>query len=255
MHLLEELLQVRAPLVPHPRFREQPTSIPTFKDPDTEIDVLTKTHLRKASQFLINILPHSHIETTWIELVQLLFPSTDTSRSKERSHGIVNGLLHIGKRIMSPVRTAECIRLLPLEFSLNLLQISFRENTIRIQYQHIFSISSLHPIVTGLSGTGIHFIIIMYSQTVGIFVHHILTRYSRTILHYNHFKVTKCLSCQTIKQFIHFIGTIVYGYDKRISHDCLFINKTKKHKKGGTYNKFRLFIYIIFKLCLHTTYV
>ena len=55
--------------MPYPCLREQPTSIALFKDSDTEIDVLAKSHLRETAQSLIDILTDTHVEATGIELV------------------------------------------------------------------------------------------------------------------------------------------------------------------------------------------
>lgn len=74
MHLLEKLLQIGTTLVPHPCFREQPTSISPLKDTDTEINIFSKTHLRKSSQRFIYLSPYPHIKTTGIEFIHFFFP-------------------------------------------------------------------------------------------------------------------------------------------------------------------------------------
>ena len=51
-----------AALMPYPCFREQTATVACLEDTDREIDVLTKTHVRKAIQLEINIPADAHVE-------------------------------------------------------------------------------------------------------------------------------------------------------------------------------------------------
>ena len=81
MHLLEKLLHVRAPLVPHPGIGKQTATAPGLEYPDAEIDVLAKTHFGKASQPAVDFRPDSHVEGARIELIHFLLPHVTKVRS------------------------------------------------------------------------------------------------------------------------------------------------------------------------------
>ncbi len=98
VHLLEEFLQVRPPLVIHPCSGKEPACVSALEDADTEIYVLSETHPREAAECFVDLAAYSHIEAPRIELVHFLFPAANTAGGEERSHGVVDGFLHIGKK-------------------------------------------------------------------------------------------------------------------------------------------------------------
>ena len=216
VHLLEEFFQICTTFMPYPGFREQTTTVTSLKDTDTEINVFAKTHGRESSQCFVHLGTDSHIETTGIEFIHFLLAASYTSGGKKRSHGIINGLLYIRKRIMGTIRTSKRICRFPLEFCLHRGQIGFGQDTIRIQNQQILSATALCRIVACLSGSRIRFLKIVHIQRFCILVHHLLAWNGRTVFHDHHFKVSICLTAQTLQQLIHFIRAVVHRNHHRI---------------------------------------
>lgn len=124
-----EFPEVSAPLVPYPCFGEQSAAFPCFENADGEVDVLAETHLRESSQFHIYVAPDSHIEGAWVELVELLLATPDASGGEERRHGIGDGLLCVGERIVGTVRSAESIGRFAVELVADGLQIAIGSTT------------------------------------------------------------------------------------------------------------------------------
>ena len=62
VNLSPEFAEVGAALMLYPCFREQTATAACLEDTDREIDVLTKTHVRKAIQLEINIPADAHVE-------------------------------------------------------------------------------------------------------------------------------------------------------------------------------------------------
>ena len=102
-----------------------------LEDADTEVDVLSETHPGEAAERFINLATHSHIETPRIEFVHFLFSAANAAGGEERSHGVVDGFLYIGKGDVRTVRSAECIGRGFFAVPLPLLQNSLREGCSR----------------------------------------------------------------------------------------------------------------------------
>ena len=218
MHLLEKLLHVRAPLVPHPCIGKQTATAPGLEYPDAEIDVLAKTHFGEASQPAVDFRPDSHVEGARIELIHFLLSSPDASRSEKRGHGIADGLLHVRERFMCPVGTAERIGRLAPQLVVYGLQISRWKHAVRIQHYQVLAAAAFCPVITGLARPGVRLVIILHRQASGVFLYHVAARTGRTVLHHDRFKVRKRLPGKAFQQFIHLIGTIVNRYNQRIFH-------------------------------------
>ncbi len=223
MDLLKELLQVCPTFVIYPRIGEKTTSIATFKNTDTEVDIFPEAHFRESPQSFIHFATNPHIEATRIKLVHLLFSATDTACCKKGSHRVVDSFLNIRKRIVRTVGTTERVGRRSLKLLLYRVKISFGQNDIRVQYDKIFSFASLRSVVTGLPRSGIGFREILDVQPICIPICHFLTRDGRTIFNNNYFKIFKTLYSETLQQFIHLIGTIVNGNYDRIAHINEFI--------------------------------
>ena len=109
MHLFEEFLQIRAPLVIHPCTRKKPAHIVVLEYSYTEINVLTETHVRETLQGSVHLCAHSHVEAARVKLIHLLFAPANAPGGEKRSHGIINGLLHVTERSVCPVGTTKSI--------------------------------------------------------------------------------------------------------------------------------------------------
>ena len=94
VYLTEEFTEVGAALVPYPCLGDEGCLVASLNDAVGEVDILAKAHLRETAQLQVDIATNTHIERAWEELIELLLATTNTSRSKERRHGVANGLLH-----------------------------------------------------------------------------------------------------------------------------------------------------------------
>ena len=199
MHLLEEFFQVSPTFMIYPGIRKKTTSVPILKDTDTEINILPKTHLWKTSQSLVHCPANSHIKTTGIEFVHLLFSATDTSGREERGHGIVNCLLNISERIVCTVGATKSIGRRSGELLLYRIEVAFGKDDIRIQYNKVFAFATFCSVITGLSRTGIGFREIFYIQPICIPVYYSFTGNGRTIFNNNNLKTLKVLYSKTLQ--------------------------------------------------------
>ena len=60
-HLAEELAEVGTALVPYPCVGKQAAAAAGFEDAYAEIDVFAETHLREASEALIDVAAYAHV--------------------------------------------------------------------------------------------------------------------------------------------------------------------------------------------------
>ena len=157
MHLLEEFLQISPTFMIYPGIRKKTADVTTFEYTDTEINILTETHFRKSSQSLVHCPANSHIKTTGIEFVHLLFSATNASGREERSHGIVDCLLNISERIVCTVGAAKCIGRRSGKLLLYRIEIAFGKDDIRVQYNKVFSFAAFCSVITALSRSGVRF--------------------------------------------------------------------------------------------------
>ena len=218
VHLLKELLQVRTALVPHPRFGEQATLVSALENAGREVDVLAKAHFAETIECVVNFPTHAHIEGAGVKLIQLLLSPTDTSRGKERSHRIVNRLLHGRKTLVRTVGTAKRITRIRLQFRFYLGDVVGGAHGIGVQNQYIIPRSTRHTIVARLSRSAIRFRKILHIQAVAELVHHLFARHRRTIFYHNHLKVLTRLLRQTFQQFLRLVGAVINGDNYRILH-------------------------------------
>ena len=85
-HLAEELAEVGAAFVPHPRFGKQAAATAGLEYAYAEVDVLAETHLREASKAQVDVAAHAHVVRTWIKLVKLFLPPAYPARGEEARH-------------------------------------------------------------------------------------------------------------------------------------------------------------------------
>ena len=93
VHLLEEFLQVGAPLVVHPGVGKEAAAVASLEDADAQVDVFAEAHAREAAQCLVYLASDAHVEAAGIELVELFLAAADAAGGEERGHGVVDGLL------------------------------------------------------------------------------------------------------------------------------------------------------------------
>src|SRR3712207_1882776 len=84
-----------------------------LEDTDGEIDVLSKAHLAESAQTHVSITAYAHIERTGIKFIELLFSTANAACREDTCHGVRNGFLHIGKRIVGFVGTTKSVGRLP----------------------------------------------------------------------------------------------------------------------------------------------
>ena len=69
VNLFEEFPEVCATFMVNPGIGKETARITALEYADTEINVFTETHAGEATQLLIDLSPHTHIETAGIKLI------------------------------------------------------------------------------------------------------------------------------------------------------------------------------------------
>ena len=119
---------------------------------------------------------------------------------------------------MGAVRTAERLAGVADNRCIHSIQVSFRQHDIAVKHDEIFALGTLRTVVAALSGTGVGLAEILDIQLAVVLVAHLFARYAAAVLHDDDLKVAEGLMREALKQFVHFVGTIVNGYDNRVFH-------------------------------------
>ena len=130
---------MRAAFVPHPCRGKQPAWESGLEDADTEINVLAEPHLGEPAQFQIGIAPDAHVEGTGIELVEFLLTPTDSARGEETGHGVGDGLLNVGKRLVCAVGTSKSVRSCGVQLAAYRSHVALWQYHIRVEYNQPFA--------------------------------------------------------------------------------------------------------------------
>ena len=130
---------------------------------------------------------------------------------------------------MRTVGTTECIGRSRFQFRLYFIEIAFRKDAIRIQYDQKIPLTPLSSIIAALPRPGIRFLIIFQVKHRLVLFRNSQTRNRRTVLDYNHFKIFKMLLYEALQQFVHLVGTVIHRYDDGISHIRWFYLPAKIH--------------------------
>jgi len=214
VNLLEEFFEVRTPLVPDPCFREKAAACAALVDAQAQVDVLAKSHGREATQLTVKAATDAQIEGTRVELlVHLLLAATDATGSQERGHAVANGLLDRGETFVSSVGTAPGITFLTFQFVIHRLQEIRRQHTIAVQEDEELALAVLSAIVARRPRSTVLLGVIAKRQLPCEFVYNTFARPTGTVLHDDDLHVMQRLLCQALEQFIHLVGTIIYGND------------------------------------------
>ena len=105
-----------------------------------------------------------------------------------------------------------------LQFGLDGVQIAGGQDAVRIQYNKVFAVAAFGTVVAGLAGAGVGLGVVVQVQPVGVLQRYVAARHRRTVFHHNDFEVAEGLLQQALQQFVHFVGTVVYGNDEGIAH-------------------------------------
>ena len=216
--LLEELSQVGAPFVPHPRFGEEAHTRAALEEARGEVDVFAKAHGREAFEGFVGSAAHAHVERAGIELVHLALAAANAARGEEGRHGVVDGLLHGSEGGVSAVGTAESIAGGSGQFLLYFLEIRGRDDDVAIKDEYVVALGARHTIVARLSRAAILFAEIAHVELIGISLHDLAARHGRTVLDDDDLKVAHRLLTQTFEELVHFVGTIIDGNDEGVFH-------------------------------------
>src|SRR6056297_1314271 len=109
MNLLEKLLEVCSPLMVNIAFRNKFSIEAFFNYSQTKIDILSESHFCETAGFVINLSGDSHIETAWMEFIQLFISSANAACCEKGSHSVIYGFLDVCERRMRFVRSAVSI--------------------------------------------------------------------------------------------------------------------------------------------------
>ena len=92
------------------------------------------------------------------------------------------------------------------------------QNTVAVEDKHILALGVFDSIVAGRARSTILLGQILHIEAVGVFVHHLFAGNGRTIFHHHHLEVLYGLVGEALQQFVHFVGTVIYGDDNRVFH-------------------------------------
>ena len=219
-HLAEELAEVGATLVPHPRFGEQATTGASLAQTVAEVDVLAKAHLAETAQLLPEVTAYAHVEGTGIELVELLLATTNASRSEERRHRIADGLLHRREVGVGAIGTAKGIAGCLAQRILDGREVGGRQHDIRVQHNEVVASSTLGTIVARCTRTAILLHVVVDVQTVGEVVAHLAAGDIGAVLHHVDIEVAESLPRKALQQLRHLLGAVIDRDDDAVFHRC-----------------------------------
>ena len=211
VYLSEKLAHVRPAFVPNPCFGKQAASASGLEDTDGEIDIFAEAHLGKTVELQVDIPADAHVEGAGIELVQFLLATPDASGGEEAGHGVADGLLCVGKRVVCPVGTAESVSRFALQFLFDGGEIAFGHHHVRVQHDKIFTPGPFCAVVAAHAGSGVGFHEILQVQLPLIFFADIGAGHLRTVFYNNHFEVFHLLMAEAFQQLVHLVGTVEYG--------------------------------------------
>ena len=174
MDLLEELFEVRSAFVPYPCLREKAATCSALIDAQAQVNVLAEAHGRETAQLPVEAAANAQIEGARIELlVHLLLSATNTAGSQKRSHAVVDGFLHRRETFMCFVGTAPSIALTPLQFVIDRLQETRRQDAIAIEEDKELALTVLCAEVARRPRSTILLRVVTKLQLAGISVHDI----------------------------------------------------------------------------------
>ena len=159
----------------YPSLAKQVTFVTSPYDADTEVDVLTKSHLRETSQLVGHFAKDTHIKTARIELIHLLLAPTNASCSKKGSHRVIDGFLYVRKGIVSFIWSSKSICMSFFQRFFNCKEISRRNDTVGIEEDDECAISLFDTIIASLSRTRIFNKVILDLEFSLVFVYNLLT--------------------------------------------------------------------------------
>ena len=100
------------------------------------------------------------------------------------------------------------------ELIIDVLEEVWRQDTVAVEEDEVFALAMLSTEVARLAWATVLLGVVTKWQFAGIAMYNAVTRQARTILHNDDLHVAKRLLRYALEQFIHLIGTVIYGnYD------------------------------------------
>lgn len=225
LHLTEKRAEFDTSFMIYESLGEKPAAVTSFENSGTQVDVLAITHGSEAAQGFISTFLNAQIEAAWVELVHLLFASTDAARGEEGGHRVIDGLLYGRERRVGAVGTPESIARLAVKFGLYGLQIVFRHDDIRVQNDEVLASAVFGPIVARRPWTRVGLEVVAQSESALVFLTDVIAFLRRAVLHHNDLKIFERLMAKALQQLIDFLWPVVDGYDDRKPHFHYFLQR------------------------------
>ncbi|MNV73914.1 hypothetical protein D3C71_1670890 [compost metagenome] len=149
----------------------------------------------------------------------MFFIASDTTCSKGGSHGITDGFLYRGKRLVCRIWSTVSIQFVFKQIVLYNFQVVFRNQTVGIKDHEVISFSPFKAIVPGKTLPCIGFEEVLYIQRVLIFLDNCLCVLGRTIFNHQHFKLRISLTGKRTQQLVNLLRSVIKWYNYRKKHE------------------------------------
>src|SRR5690606_7544346 len=225
INLFGEFPEVNTPLMIHTNVIKKSSIEFVFPKRHGKVRIFADAHLRKTSYSIKGRLPHTHIETAWLEAAYRLLRTADSACCKDRRHGIGNGFLHQIKALMSLIGTAKGVTFGGNYIAFNVSDIILLHNDVRIYKNQpvIFIVRGSYSsgtVIPGESGSRVIFPEEFNIQFFSEQVNRGPKVQQRAIIHNHHLKIGIRLQGQGIQQLVKFFLTVVDGDDDRNVYQC-----------------------------------
>ena len=224
-----ELAEVGAALVIDPCLGEEAACIVGLEDANGEIDVLAEAHLGESLEPLIHLFLDAHVEGSGVELIHFFLPPTDSAGGEEACHGVGDGLLNVGERLVGAVGSAKGVAVGRRQFLVHGLKIPLRNHDIGVENDEPFALRALRAVVTTLSGAAVVLVIVVDIQLFSISFAYFPTGICRSVLHDEHLKIAGLLAGEALQKLFYFVRTIINGNDEAVFH--IYIRSVRNFKR------------------------
>lgn len=155
-----------------------------FNNAEAEFDILAHSGNSISFGFLENFFGNPHVKTAWMESTHMSFIAPYSPGGERRSHGIANGFLDGGERLMGLIRAAIGIQPVFFERLVNRLHVVAWDDTIRIKNNQVIALSPFESIIPAKTLSAVFFIEVFNDEFIGKRFCDIFTGHIRAIFNY-----------------------------------------------------------------------
>ena len=162
-------------------------------------------HFAESSDPVIYLAGKTHVESSWGELLQLYFSAADAAGCEKRRHGIVDGFLSVGERIVRSVGSAVAVERILFKSACGGLEVVGRNHAVGVEEHEPSSAGPFNTVVAGNGPTFVFLIEVPHVEAAcGGIVGHIFARSGRAVFDEYEFEVSGSLPEQTLTEIANF---------------------------------------------------